>query len=397
LSGVTFSVEVRSHDTKARVAVLSTPHGHIDTPAFMPVATRATVRTLTSEEIEAVGATIVLSNTYHLYMQPGVDTIASFGGIHSFMGWNGPVLTDSGGYQVFSMGYLKRVSEEGVLFRSHIDGSEHKLTPELSIICQQKIGADIILSFDECVAYGEPEARVRSAMERTHRWTRRCLTAHHGISNQALFGVVQGGTFPALREESARFFGALDMDGYSIGGLAVGEPKALMYSVTDETCAILPDGKPRHLLGVGSPEDLVECVARGIDLFDCALPTRIARNGALLTHGGRVDITKTDYEKVERSVEESCDCYTCHRFSAAYLHHLFKAKELLGLRLATIHNLRFVLRMMEEMRQAIRMGAFDDYRRKFLAGYKPSDEQRRTQQKSKWLRKRGILQGMDEE
>ena len=395
LPSVTFEVETRCESTSARVGVLTTPHGRVYTPAFMPVATRASVRALTPEEATEVGASILLANTYHLYLQPGVETVRAMGGLHGFMGWSGPVLTDSGGYQVFSMGYLKEVSEEGVLFRSHIDGSEHLFTPESSMDYQEGLGADIILCLDECVAYGEPEVKVREAMERTHRWARRCLEAHHS-SGQALFGVLQGGVCQHLREESARFFASQDMDGYSIGGLAVGEPKTDMYAVTGDICAMLPENRPRHLLGVGSPEDLVECVARGVDLFDCALPTRIARNGALLTRTGRIDIKKAHFQRVEGAVEDGCDCYACRNFSAAYLHHLFKAHELLGLRLATIHNLRFVLRLMEEMRQAILKGTFPEFKERFLARYRPTDETLRSQQKEKWLKKRGILRQTEE-
>ena len=277
---------------------------------------------------------------------------------------------------------------------SHIDGSEHMVTPESSIRHQEAIGADIILCLDECVAYGEPEERVKEAMERTHRWAARCLKAHSS-QGQALFGIVQGGVFLSLREESARSFASQPFDGYSIGGLAVGEPKAIMYTVTEQTCSILPDGKPRHLLGVGSPEDLVECVARGVDLFDCALPTRIARNGALFTRNGRVDITKKEFSRVKGPLEDACDCRACQHYSVGYLHHLFKARELLGLRLATIHNLRFVLRLMEDMRHAIVSGAFPQFRARFLGQYRPTDEALRGQQKNSWLRRRGILSGAE--
>ncbi len=390
MPAVTFDLEARCKTTGARVGILNTPHGRVYTPAFMPVATRASVRGLTPEEATEVGASILLSNTYHLYLQPGVETVRTMGGLHRFMGWSGPILTDSGGYQAFSMGYLKKVSEEGVLFRSHIDGSEHMFTPESSIQHQEGLGADVVLCLDECVAYGEPEEKVRSAMERTHRWATRSLEVHRS-GGQALFGVLQGGVYTHLREESARFFASQEVDGYSIGGLAVGEPKADMYAATGDTCAMLPETRPRHLLGVGSPEDLVECVAQGVDMFDCVLPTRIARNGALLTRSGRIDVKKAGFRQVEGPVEDGCDCYTCNNFSVAYLHHLFKARELLGLRLATIHNLRFVLRLMEEMQQAIFKGNFPAFRKRFLAGYKPTDEKSRSRQKDKWLRKRGIL------
>jgi len=354
----------------------------------LPVATRGSVRALTPEEAADVGASILLANTYHLYLQPGIETVERLGGLHAFMVWPGPILTDSGGFQAFSLGYLNKVSEEGVLFRSHIDGNEHLFTPEGAVDYQERLGADVALCLDECVAHGEPEERVRQAMERTHRWAERCVQTHQR-EDQALFGVLQGGVYRHLREESARFFLAQDMDGYSIGGLAVGEPKADMYDVTRYTCALLPDDRPRHLLGVGSPEDLVECVACGVDLFDCALPTRIARNGALFTREGRVDLTRARFREVDGPVEDGCDCYTCRNFSLAYLHHLFKARELLGLRLATIHNLRFVLRLMEEVRGAIVRGVFPAFRERFLARYRPTDERARNVQKEKWLRQRG--------
>ena len=389
-SPLSFQTVARCKATDARVGLLSTPHGRVYTPAFLPVATRASVRGLTPEEATEVGASILLANTYHLYLQPGVDTVRAMGGLHAFMGWSGPMLTDSGGFQAFSMGSLKSVSEEGIRFRSHIDGSEHLFTPESAIGYQERLGADIILCLDECVAYGEEEARVREATERTHRWALRCREAQRS-GKQALFGVLQGGVYRNLREESARFFTAQEVDGYAIGGLAVGEPKAEMYEVTRHVCAMLPEGRPRHLLGVGSPEDLVECVARGVDLFDCALPTRIARNGALLTGRGRIDITRARFQKAEGPVEEGCDCYACRNFSSAYLHHLFKAGELLGLRLATIHNLRFVLHLMEEMRHAILRDSFPAFKERFLARYRPTDERLRGEQKEKWLRRRGIL------
>ncbi len=381
--------------TRARAGLLQTPHGAVPTPAFMPVATQASVKTLTPQDVGDVGATIVLSNTYHLYLRPGVETVHRLGGLHSFMGWDGPILTDSGGFQAFSLGTLRRVSDEGVLFRSHIDGSEHFFTPQASIRYQELLGADIIMCLDQCIAYGESEEEVRRAMERTHRWALACRQAHQR-PDQALFGIVQGGVFPHLRQESARYLASLDFPGYAVGGLAVGESKATMYQVLDWTEPLLPGDKPRYLMGVGAPDDLVECVARGMDLFDSALPTRVARNGALFTPGGRADITKAQYREQQSPVQEGCDCYTCGHFSAAYLHHLFRARELLGLRLASIHNLRFVLRLMEEMRRAILEGTFPAFREQFLARYQPTDEERRLAQKARWMEERGLLTSREE-
>ena len=377
----------------ARAGVLKTLRGEVPTPAFMPVATQGSVKTLTPEEVRDVGATIVLGNAYHLYLRPGVDVVRDLGGLHHFTGWDGPILTDSGGFQAFSLGALKRVGDDGILFRSHIDGSEHHFTPEASVLYQERLGADILMCLDQCVAYGESRENVRLAMERTHRWATRCKGAHSGaVANrcQAIFGIVQGGVFPELREESVEYITSLDFDGYAVGGLAVGEAKGPMYDVTEQVGGLLPVDKPRYLMGVGSPEDLVECVARGMDLFDCALPTRVARNGAVFTTEGRVDITNRRYKEGPGPLDESCDCYACRKFSTAYLHHLFKSGEILGLRLATIHNLRFVLRLMEDMRTAIMEGRFYSFAEGFRKSYKPTDESARLSQKEAWMEARNI-------
>ena len=379
-----------------RAGELDTPHGSIPTPAFMPVATQGSVKALTPEDVEAVGARIILANAYHLYLRPGVDTVGKLGGLHSFTGWKGPMLTDSGGFQAFSLGSLRKISDDGILFRSHIDGSEHHFTPEAATLYQEGLGADIIMCLDQCIAYGESRESVRQAMERTHRWAARCKEAHTGggaHGRQALFGIVQGGVFPELREESARHITSLGFDGYAVGGLAVGEAKAPMYCVTEQVGSLLPEDKPRYLMGVGSPEDLVECVARGMDIFDCALPTRVARNGALFTGEGRVDITTRRFKEDPGPLEEGCDCYACRNFSAAYLHHLFKAREILGLRLASIHNLRFILRLMEDMRAAILEGRFESFRSRFLDHYRPTDEATRMSQKESWMKARKIKEG----
>ena len=390
-SSLTFSVTATS--TGARAGLLGTPHGEVPTPAFMPVATQGSVKSLTPEEVVAVGARITLSNAYHLYLRPGVQLVEELGGLHRFTGWQGPILTDSGGFQAFSLGALRKLSDEGILFRSHIDGSEHHFTPDAATSYQESLGADIIMCLDQCIAHGETKDAVRRAMDRTHQWARRCQEAHdqaQSSTRQALFGIAQGGVFTDLREESAGAIAALDFDGYAVGGLAVGESKAAMYDVTEQVGLLLPQDRTRYLMGVGSPEDLVECVARGVDLFDCALPTRVARNGALFTPTGRVDITNRRFSQLGEPLQQDCDCYTCRNFSAAYLHHLFKAKELLGLRLASIHNLRFVLRLMEEMRKAIVEDRFGGSADDFRAQYRPTNEASRQAHKDAWIESRKI-------
>ena len=389
-----FNFQLHHTDGAARAGELETPHGKALTPFFMPVATQATVKGLTAEEVRDVGAQVVLSNAYHLYLRPGVETVVKLGGLHKFMGWDGPILTDSGGFQAFSMGPLREVSDVGIRFRSHIDGSEHNFTPELATANQEGLAPDIAMCFDQCIAYGASEKQVRQAMERTHRWAQSCFDAHQSsatgaASGQVLFGIVQGGTFPEMRDESARAISAIPFHGYAVGGLAVGENKEDMYRFTGQVAEVLPEDKPRYLMGVGSPEDLVEGVARGIDMFDCALPTRVARNGSLFTPEGRVDITKARYAEQQGPLDETCDCYTCRDYSAAYLRHLFRAKELLGLRLASIHNLRFVLALMERIRASILEKRFDAFRRDFLDRYQPANEAARQAQKEQWLQTRG--------
>ena len=365
--------------------MLHTPHGDVPTPAFLPVATQGSVKTVTPKELRELGATILLGNTYHLSLRPGVEVVRGMGGLAAFMGWDRPTLTDSGGFQVFSLGSRLRVGDSGVRFQSHIDGSLHHMTPETVMAHQAALGADIAMALDQCVASTEDKEAVRAAMQRTHRWLARCREAHGGNTGQALFGIVQGGVFMDLREESAAHVTGFDLPGYGIGGLAVGEPKATMLSMVEHTASLLPAERPRHLLGVGSPEDLVECVGRGIDMFDCALPTRVARNGALFTRMGRVDIEAASYRGKHGPVEEGCDCYTCGNFSAGYLHHLFRSSELLALRLATLHNLRFVMRLMEEMRGAIVAGTFAAFAQEFLGRYSPADQEVRAAQQEKWL------------
>jgi queuine tRNA-ribosyltransferase len=300
------------------------------------------------------------------------------------MGWDGPILTDSGGYQVFSLATLRRVGDEGVRFRSHIDGSEHFLTPEDAVRVQERLGSDIIMALDECPPHDAEISRVQEATGRTHRWAERCLKAHRR-EDQALYGIVQGGMFAELRRQSAAHLTSLDFPGYAIGGLSLGEPKNVMLAMVEETVSCLPGDKPRYLMGVGSPEDLVENLSRGIDLFDSALPTRTARNGALFAATGRLNIRNAGYKGLDQPVDAGCDCYTCQRFSVAYLNHLFKSKELLAYRLATIHNLRFIMRLMERMRHAIVRGGFGEFQREFLASYRTTDEEVRLAQKQQWL------------
>ncbi len=317
----------------------------------MPVGTQATVKTLTPEELEALGARLILANTYHLYLRPGADTVREAGGLHSFMHWNGPILTDSGGFQVFSLAKLRRIEEEGVRFRSHLDGSEHFLTPEKVVEVQEALGSDIAMCFDECIPYPSPIEYVRQSVDLTTAWARRCRRAHTR-SDQALFAIVQGGIYHEERERSARALVELDFPGYAVGGLSVGEPKLLMYQVLEHTLPLLPADRPRYLMGVGSPDCLIEGVERGVDMFDCVLPTRIGRNGTIFTMTGRVIVRDAGYARDFSPPDPACDCYVCRNYTRAYLRHLFKAGEVLALRLATYHNLHFLLTLMERLREA---------------------------------------------
>ena len=387
-----FSFQVDHTDGDARAGNFSTPHGTVSTPVFSAVATQATVKGLVPDEVVGLGAEMVLCNAYHLYLRPGIGAVQQMGGLHRFMGWSKPILTDSGGFQAFSMGALRKIDDDGIRFRSHIDGSDHWLGPESAIANQRRLGADILMCLDQCIAYGVSEKEVRDAMDLTHRWAEACYQSHlaSGVADeQALFGIVQGGAFPEMRNESARFITTIPFKGYAIGGLAVGESKAQMYEITGLVAGQLPQDKPRYLMGVGSPEDLVECVSLGVDMFDCVLPTRVARNGALFTRQGRVDITKRRFADQITPLDEECDCYTCQHFSAGYLWHLFRAKELLAPRLATIHNLRFIYKLMADIRDAIVRSRFQQFRRDFLSEYRPTDEAARQEQKEKWLKARG--------
>ena len=355
--------------TGARLGRLHTPHGVIETPIFMPVGTQATVKAMTPEELKEIGSQIILSNTYHLYMRPGHDLIERAGGLHKFMNWDKPILTDSGGFQVFSLGPLRKIKEEGVEFRSHLEGSKHFLSPEKATEIQNALGSDIIMAFDECAPYPADRQYVKNSLERTTRWLERCKAAHKYPEKQALFGIVQGGMYKELREQSAKEITAIDLPGYAIGGLSVGEPKDMMYEVLDYTVPLLPEDKPRYLMGVGSPDDLLEGVLRGIDMFDCVLPTRIARNGTAMTSQGKVVVRNASYAEDFTSLDPECDCYTCKNYTKAYLRHLIKCNEILGARLLTIHNLHFLLKMMENVREAIKEDRLLDYKKDFFEKY----------------------------
>ena len=355
--------------TGARLGRLHTPHGVIETPIFMPVGTQATVKAMTPEELKEIGSQIILSNTYHLYMRPGHDLIERAGGLHKFMNWDKPILTDSGGFQVFSLGPLRKIKEEGVEFRSHLDGSKHFLSPEKATEIQNALGSDIIMAFDECAPYPADRQYVKNSLERTTRWLERCKAAHKYPEKQALFGIVQGGMYKELREQSAKEITAIDLPGYAIGGLSVGESKDMMYEVLDYTVPLLPEDKPRYLMGVGSPDDLLEGVLRGIDMFDCVLPTRIARNGTAMTSQGKVVVRNASYAEDFTSLDSECDCYTCKNYTKAYLRHLIKCNEILGARLLTIHNLHFLLKMMENVREAIKEDRLLDYKKDFFEKY----------------------------
>ncbi len=354
--------------TKARLGRLHTPHGIIETPVFMPVGTQATVKAMTPEELKDIGAEIILSNTYHLFLRPGEDLVKQAGGLHRFMNWERPILTDSGGFQVFSLGPLRKVGEDGVTFKSHLDGSTHFMPPERAIEIQMALGSDIIMAFDECAPYPSTWEYTEAALARTTRWAARCKEAHKR-EDQALFGIVQGGMYKDLRERSARELVEIGFPGYAIGGLSVGEPKDIMYEMLEYTVPLLPTDKPRYLMGVGSPDCLIEGVIRGVDMFDCVLPTRIARNGTAMTSHGKVVIKNADNTRDFRPLDEECTCYTCRNYSRAYLRHLFKAEEILGLRLMTIHNLHFLITLMKNVRQAIIEDNLPEYRNEFFVKY----------------------------
>ena len=351
----------------ARLGTLHTPHGSFATPAFMPVGTQATVKGMSPDEIKSMGAGIILSNTYHLWMRPGSEIVREAGGLHRFMNWDRAVLTDSGGFQVFSLSDLRHITEEGVNFKSHIDGSRHTLTPEKSIQIQNDLGADIIMAFDECTPWPAEHDYVRRSLERTTRWLDRCINSHANPGQQALFGIIQGGVFADLRKQSAREITSFDLPGYALGGLSVGEPGHLMYEMLEETVPLMPANKPRYLMGVGTPDYLIQASVRGIDMFDCVLPTRIGRNGSVLTAKGRMIVRDAKFARDFSPLDPECDCYVCKNYSRAYIRHLIKAGEMFGLRLTSWHNIHFLLNLMEKVRQAIAADRLLDFRDEYLA------------------------------
>ena len=360
-----FEVVAESKNTRARAGLLDTLHGTIETPVFMPVGTLGSVKSLSPEELLESRTQIILGNTYHLYLRPGCEVISQFSGLHEFMNWNKPILTDSGGFQVFSLAKLSKISDEGVIFQSHIDGSRHMLTPENIVEIQICLGSDIIMCLDECIKYPSNREETKDAMELTTRWAKRCKKTW-GNGNNGLFGIVQGGMFKDLRKISADALVDVGFSGYAIGGLSVGEPKDLMFEIADFTLDILPDSKPKYVMGTGTPEDLVELVNIGADMFDCVLPTRNARNGQMFTKYGTVNICNSRYKLDKEPIDPGCTCYTCQNYSRAYLRHLYIAKELLAYRLNTIHNIHYYISLMESMRNAICKGEFEAFKKDFL-------------------------------
>ncbi len=371
-----FEIQARSGETAARCGCFQTAHGEVRTPVFMPVGTLGSVKALTPEELKDAGAQIILGNTYHLNLRPGVDVIRHFEGLHRFMHWDGPILTDSGGFQVFSLAKLQKITEEGAAFQSHIDGSRHMLTPESAVEIQIALDADIMMPLDWCIGYPAERADVLAAVERTTRWAERCRTVWQAKARPqaALFGIVQGGMFDDLRRRSAEALVALDLPGYALGGLSVGEPAEIMLAVAAKALPLLPEDRPRYIMGVGTPEDLVELVARGADMFDCVLPTRNARNGQLITAYGTLNISNARFREDVRPPDADCTCYTCRHFSRAYLRHLYMARELLAYRLNSIHNIHYYTHLMAGMRQAIRENSFDAFRRAFYRDRRASGD-----------------------
>ena len=362
-----FSLLKKDTASSARLGKFTTPHGEVNTPVFMPVGTQATVKTLSPDDLVTIGAEIILSNTYHLFLRPGHELIREFGGVQKFMGWNRPVLTDSGGFQVFSLAELRKITEEGVTFQSPIDGgAKHLITPEYAVEIQEALGADIIMAFDECTPYPASRDYAQESLERTHRWAKRCRAAKKE-TGQALFGIIQGGMYPDLRKHSAEALVDIGFDGYALGGLSVGETKPMMYEMIEASMPVLPEEQPRYLMGVGTPEDLVEGVDRGIDMFDCVMPTRNARNGTFFTSSGKVVIRNAQYERDKGPIDPECCCSTCRNFTRAYLRHLFNANEVLALRLGTIHNVFFYVNLMRNIRASIDQGRFKEFKKGFLA------------------------------
>jgi queuine tRNA-ribosyltransferase len=362
-----FTVLKKDSSTGARLGKISTPHGEVNTPVFMPVATQGTVKSLLPETVRELGAEMILTNTYHLYLRPGHEIINGLGGIHRFMNWNLPILTDSGGFQVYSLGALRKITAEGVLFQSHIDGSSHFISPERAIEIQESLGSDIMMCFDECTPYPASYAEAEKSLELTINWAKRCKTTKK-LDSQALFGIIQGGIYPDLRRRAVEEICAnIGFDGYAQGGLSVGEPKLEMLHMEEAITPLLPEDKPRYLMGVGTPEDIVSCVGYGTDMFDCVIPTRCARNGLLFTNHEKVVIKHARYRKDDEPVDSSCDCYTCKNYSRAYLRHLYMANEILAMTLNTVHNIRYYMHLMEHIRTAIKEGTYSEFKKDFLS------------------------------
>lgn len=377
--------ELQHKNGKARAGKVMTPHGEVETPVFMPVGTQATVKTMNPEEVAELGAQIILGNTYHLFLRPGDELIGKFGGLHNFMNWNKPILTDSGGFQVFSLGEIRKIKEEGVEFRSHIDGSKQFISPEKSINIQNNLGSDIVMLFDECPPGMSSREYLIPSIERTTRWAKRCIDAHKRPEDQGLFAIVQGGIYEDLREKSMNELMEMDehFSGYAVGGLAVGEPREDMYRILDYIVEKLPEDKPRYLMGVGEPIDMLEAVESGIDMMDCVQPSRIGRHGTVFTKYGRLVIKNAAYAEDPRPLDEDCDCYVCKNFTRAYIRHLFKAGEMLGLKLATYHNLHFLIKMMNGAREAIKEERFLEYKKEFEGNYTQG-------KKSEWIKPKKI-------
>lgn len=368
-SPIKYRLIAESTETKARVGEITTPHGKIETPIFMPVGTKATVKGIKTNTLKDLEAQIILSNTYHLYLRPGVDIIKEAGGLHKFMNWDRPILTDSGGFQVFSLGDMRKITEEGVEFKSHIDGSKHFITPEKAIEIQNGLGSDIMMAFDECVSYPSEREYVKASLERTTRWAKRCKESNKNPEKQGVFGIIQGGTYKDLRAQSAKEIIDLDFPGYAIGGLSVGEPLDILLDMVDFTVPLMPFDKPKYFMGAGSPEYLIELVIRGIDMADCVLPTRIARNGTATTSKGKVVIKNGKYKNDFTPLDDECDCDVCKNYSKAYLRHLFNTNEMLGAMLITEHNLRFLLKLMTELRESIKEDRVLAFRKEFYKKY----------------------------
>lgn len=369
MAAIRYELIKKCRQTGARLGRLHTPHGVINTPCFMPVGTQGTVKAMAPFELKEIGAEIILGNTYHLYLRPGHEIVGEAGGLHGFANWDRPILTDSGGFQVFSLSGLRNITEEGVTFCSHIDGSKHFFTPEKVMEIENALGADIIMVLDECTPYPCEHDYAKKSLERTTRWAARCKEAHKNTEKQALFGIVQGSTYGDLREQSARELVELDFPGYAVGGLSVGEPAELMYEMLERTVPLLPADRPRYLMGVGTPDYLIEGAIRGIDMADCVLPTRLGRTGTAMTSGGKIVVRNATYERDFSPLDPECDCYTCRNFTRAYIRHLVKAGEILGIRLITWHNLRFLLKLMENVRKAIQEDRLLDYRNEFFRKY----------------------------